>query len=81
MSSTSSSTPVVVENDTVKDLKIDGENSGSYSKKFKLPSHFLGGNSLDVAPPSAVKDFVASHDGHTVITKVRTCSILHHLLG
>lgn len=42
----------------------------SYSKKFNLPTHFLGGNSLDVAAPSSVKDFVASHDGHTVIEKV-----------
>lgn len=42
----------------------------SYSKKFNLPAHFIGGNSLEVAAPSAVKDFVASHDGHTVIEKV-----------
>lgn len=42
----------------------------SYSKKFNLPAHFIGGNSLDVAAPGPVKDFVASHDGHTVIEKV-----------
>lgn len=42
----------------------------SYSKKFNLPAHFIGSNSLEVAGPSAVKDFVASHDGHTVIEKV-----------
>ncbi len=37
---------------------------------------FLGGNSLDKAPPSSIYDFVKSHGGHTVITKVpiiRTC--------
>lgn len=45
------------------------EAGSSYSAKFKLPSHFHGGNSLESAPPSAVKDFVAAHDGHTVITK------------
>lgn len=42
----------------------------SYSKKFNIPAHFIGGNSLDVAAPGPVKDFVASHDGHTVIEKV-----------
>ncbi|KAG0240329.1 acetyl-coenzyme-A carboxylase [Actinomortierella wolfii] len=31
---------------------------------------FVGGNSLDVAPKSAVRDFVAQHGGHSVITKV-----------
>ncbi|RCK66171.1 Acetyl-CoA carboxylase [Candida viswanathii] len=35
-----------------------------------LPSHFLGGNSVLTAEPSAVTDFVKSHQGHTVITKV-----------
>lgn len=43
----------------------------SYAEKHKLPSHFIGGNRLENAPPSKVKDFVASHDGHTVITNVR----------
>ncbi|KAH0562652.1 acetyl-coenzyme-A carboxylase [Trichoglossum hirsutum] len=42
----------------------------AYAAKHNLPAHFIGGNRLDVAPPSAVKDFVASHDGHTVITSV-----------
>ncbi|KAF9531776.1 acetyl CoA carboxylase [Crepidotus variabilis] len=31
---------------------------------------YIGGNSLDKAPPSIVKDFVKEHGGHTVITKV-----------
>jgi len=43
----------------------------SYSNRFKLADHFIGGNKLDNAPASKVKDFVASHDGHTVITNVR----------
>jgi acetyl-CoA carboxylase/biotin carboxylase 1 len=30
-----------------------------------------GGNSIDKATPSAVKDFVKENGGHTVITKVR----------
>jgi acetyl-CoA carboxylase / biotin carboxylase 1 len=38
--------------------------------KDQLPSHFIGGNHLNAAPPSKVKDFVAAHDGHTVITSV-----------
>jgi len=29
-----------------------------------------GGNSLEKAPPSSVKNFVQSHGGHTVIKKV-----------
>ncbi|KAF9266806.1 hypothetical protein L218DRAFT_1074678 [Marasmius fiardii PR-910] len=32
--------------------------------------HFIGGNSLDKAPPSSVYDFVKNAGGHTVITKV-----------
>ncbi|KAF9054415.1 acetyl CoA carboxylase [Panaeolus papilionaceus] len=32
--------------------------------------HFIGGNSLEVAPPGPVADFVRTHGGHTVITKV-----------
>ncbi|KAI7874489.1 acetyl-CoA carboxylase [Lichtheimia hyalospora FSU 10163] len=35
-----------------------------------LPSHFLGGNSLDQAPEGAVRDYVKAHQGHTVISKV-----------
>jgi hypothetical protein len=34
------------------------------------PQHRTGGNSLDVAPPGRVHDFVKEHGGHTVITKV-----------
>ena len=44
--------------------------SNSYAAKFNLPDHFIGGNRLEAAPPSAVKDFVADNDGHTVITSV-----------
>lgn len=40
------------------------------SSKHNLPSHFIGGNALELAPPSKVKDFVAAHDGHSVITSV-----------
>ena len=32
--------------------------------------HTAGGNSLDKAPASSVTDFVKTHGGHTVITKV-----------
>ncbi|GJE90324.1 acetyl CoA carboxylase [Phanerochaete sordida] len=33
-------------------------------------AHFIGGNSLDKATAGPVTDFVKSHGGHTVITKV-----------
>lgn len=57
--------------------KVNGTANGhangapsSYAAKFNLASHFIGGNELSNAPPSKVKDFVAAHDGHTVITSV-----------
>lgn len=43
----------------------------TYAEKQNIPEHFIGGNRLENAPASKVKDFVASHDGHTVITNVR----------
>jgi hypothetical protein len=43
----------------------------SYAAKFDLAPHFIGGNHLHTAAPGKVKDFVAAHDGHTVITNVR----------
>lgn len=46
--------------------------STSYAAKHKLADHFIGGNKLQNAAPGPVKDFVASHDGHTVITNVST---------
>ncbi|KAF1816101.1 hypothetical protein P152DRAFT_470153 [Eremomyces bilateralis CBS 781.70] len=42
----------------------------SYAAKHNLHSHFIGGNHLGAASSSKVKDFVAAHDGHTVITNV-----------
>lgn len=42
----------------------------SQSPKHNLPAHFVGGNHLEAAAPGRVKDFVAEHDGHTVITSV-----------
>ncbi|KAF8586337.1 hypothetical protein K439DRAFT_1659720 [Ramaria rubella] len=33
-------------------------------------AQFIGGNSLENAPPGPVHDFVKSHGGHTVLTKV-----------
>lgn len=53
--------------------KVNGVGNGqptSYAAKFDLKPHFIGGNVLAKAPPSKVKDFVAAHDGHTVITNV-----------
>jgi acetyl-CoA carboxylase / biotin carboxylase 1 len=48
---------------------INGYGS-AYAAKHNLPAHFIGGNHLNNAPPSKVKDFVAEHDGHSVITSV-----------
>jgi acetyl-CoA carboxylase / biotin carboxylase 1 len=48
----------------------------SYAEKHKLADHFIGGNKLENAPGSKVKDFVANHDGHTVITNVRSKAFL-----
>ena len=48
----------------------------SYAAKHNLADHFIGGNKLENAPASKVKDFVASHDGHTVITSVRSSQFL-----
>ena len=45
----------------------------TYAEKHKVAAHFIGGNHLENAPASKVKDFVASHDGHTVITNVSCC--------
>ncbi len=42
----------------------------TWAEKHKVPEHFIGGNRLDKAPTSKVKDFVAAHNGHTVITNV-----------
>ncbi|TVY18618.1 Acetyl-CoA carboxylase [Lachnellula arida] len=44
--------------------------STSYAAKHQLADHFIGGNKLENAPAGPVKDFVANHDGHTVITNV-----------
>lgn len=44
--------------------------SASYAEKFSIADHFIGGNKLENAPASKVKDFVAQNDGHTVITNV-----------
>lgn len=46
--------------------------SASYAAKHNLADHFIGGNKLENAPAGPVKDFVASHDGHTVISNVST---------
>lgn len=43
----------------------------TWAEKHKVADHFIGGNRLENAAPSKVKDFVAAHDGHTVITNVR----------
>jgi acetyl-CoA carboxylase/biotin carboxylase 1 len=42
----------------------------SYAERHDIADHFIGGNRLANAPASKVKDFVAAHDGHTVITNV-----------
>jgi acetyl-CoA carboxylase/biotin carboxylase 1 len=55
-------------NGTVPVMNVSAQ---SYSAKHKLADHFIGGNKLENAAAGPVKDFVAAHDGHTVITSVR----------
>lgn len=40
----------------------------------KSVQHFIGGNSLDVAPSSSITDFVRRNGGHTVITRILLCT-------
>ncbi|KAF2104533.1 acetyl-CoA carboxylase acc1 [Rhizodiscina lignyota] len=56
----------------VKENGANGANGtpSSNAAKFNLAPHFIGGNHLGAAPSSKVKDFVAAHGGHTVITNV-----------
>lgn len=42
----------------------------SYAEQHNIADHFIGGNRLEDAPASKVKDFVSQNDGHTVITNV-----------
>lgn len=42
----------------------------SYAAKFNIAPHFIGGQGIEKAPPSVVKDFVLANGGHTVITNV-----------
>ncbi|KAL3480745.1 acetyl-CoA carboxylase [Aspergillus californicus] len=51
----------------------DGASNGhgsSRAARYNLPSHFIGGNHLEASAPGNVKDFVAHHEGHSVITSV-----------
>ena len=64
-----------VHSPSLKAIPSHPKGSNSYAAKFDLPDHFIGGNRLEAAPPSAVKDFVADNDGHTVITKVGERSV------
>ena len=62
--------------DTMAGAKESGANGhsngtpSSAAAKYNLPAHFIGGSHLEAAAPSKVKEFVAAHDGHTVITNV-----------
>ncbi|KAK7564996.1 acetyl-CoA carboxylase [Phyllosticta citricarpa] len=59
--------------DMAESTGANGHSNGapsSYAARHDIHSHFIGGSHLDAAPPSKVKDFVAAHDGHTVITNV-----------
>ncbi|KPI45475.1 Acetyl-CoA carboxylase [Cyphellophora attinorum] len=56
----------------VNGTKANGTQS-SWQSRHNLHSnspHFIGGNQLEKAPPSKVKDFVQNSDGHSVITSV-----------
>lgn len=47
-----------------------GNGKATYAEKHNIAEHFIGGSRLENVSPSKVKDFVAQHDGHTVITNV-----------
>lgn len=51
----------------------------SYAEKYNIADHFIGGNRLENAPASKVKDFVAQNGGHTVITNVSFAAIVSAL--
>lgn len=53
----------------------------SYAEKHNIADHFIGGNRVEAAPPSKVKEFVAQNDGHTVITNVRIPCLRNFLLS
>lgn len=55
----------------------DSTTNGSAGSKQEIPSHFIGGNHLEAAAPSAVRDFVAKNDGHSVISSVSTLLSSH----
>jgi acetyl-CoA carboxylase/biotin carboxylase 1 len=64
--------------DTMAGAQQNGANGSTnggpttWAAKHNLAPHFIGGNHLGQAAPSKVKEFVAAHDGHTVITNVRS---------
>ncbi|GAV27655.1 acetyl-CoA carboxylase [Pichia membranifaciens] len=45
-------------------------NTALAEKHQALTKNFLGYNTIDKAEPSALKDFVVKHEGHTVIKKI-----------
>ncbi|KAK5258924.1 acetyl-coenzyme-A carboxylase, partial [Exophiala xenobiotica] len=49
---------------------VNGTTTSEWQAKHSLAAHFIGGNRLEKATPSKVKDFVQAHDGHSVITSV-----------
>ncbi|RAL58460.1 hypothetical protein DID88_005164 [Monilinia fructigena] len=57
-------------NGTVPIISSSNGSGSSYAARHNIADHFIGGNKLENAPASKVKDFVAASDGHTVITNV-----------
>lgn len=48
------------------------QNNGkqTYAELHQIADHFIGGNKVENAKDSKVKDFVVANNGHTVITNV-----------
>lgn len=48
------------------------QNNGkqTYAELHQIADHFIGGNRVENAKDSKVKDFVIANSGHTVITNV-----------
>ncbi|KAH8197052.1 hypothetical protein TruAng_008803 [Truncatella angustata] len=72
MATTNGSGPAANGNGAVNGNRTVPQANGkaSYAEKHRIADHFIGGNKIQNAASSEVKDFVVAHDGHTVITNV-----------
>lgn len=50
--------------------KMEYETTNYSERHTELPDHFIGLNTVDKLEESPLRDFVNSHGGHTVISKI-----------